>query len=385
MRRAALTLFSTALMLVCVPRPAAAWWEFLEELSGPGTWKGFDIDARLFCLVDPLPADTEQALRQSMAMLANKPRPRLMVVDDARDDQKKRAVLLEQARVFVSGWKTTLDEWEDIFDRWQLAAGRSVDKISAVRTALASIRRRADSSLAAVIPATEAWFASPDARANLDAALNNAEREAGTAFVALQRTAETMNDIVGAPRFAPAALPGVIYSACNLHRNERRRAAFDVGMRFLWTNDKRFAGSRVSTADGEEFVGGERISLTTIEPAFAWNVFSNTKYDVVEYGLGAGFYWISSRAFPSVTGGFLEPVRLDFHFPSNFVKTDALPRKIIRSLVFRTGYLVFPGGFEPAAFAADPLDPVTNRRIGRDWVRYYGIYVDTEVFKKKAS
>ena len=37
----------------------------------------------------------------------------------------------------------------------------------------------------------------------------------------------------------------------------------------------------------------------------------------------------------------------------------------------------------PDAFLADPLDPVTHRRIGRDWVRYYGIYIDSEVFRKK--
>jgi hypothetical protein len=52
MRRIALTLVSTALMLVALPSPAAAWWEFLEELSGPGRFYGWDVDLRLFCLND---------------------------------------------------------------------------------------------------------------------------------------------------------------------------------------------------------------------------------------------------------------------------------------------------------------------------------------------
>jgi hypothetical protein len=203
-------------------------------------------------------------------------------------------------------------------------------------------------------------------------AVKQAQQDAVKAAEALQRAAETMQQMVDRPRLAPAALPGVIYSACRLHRNERRRASFDVGMRFLWTNDDRFAA-------------GERISMTTIEPAFAWNVFDNSSYDFLEYGLGAGFYWISSKAFPSVKGGFLEPARFDFHFPTNFAKDDdPMLRKIVRSLVFRVGYLTFPGGFEPDAFLADPLNPETHRRIGRDWVRYYGIYVDTEVFRKKS-
>jgi hypothetical protein len=52
MRRVALTLVSTALIVVALPSPAAAWWEFLEELSGPGRFYGWDVDLRLFCLTD---------------------------------------------------------------------------------------------------------------------------------------------------------------------------------------------------------------------------------------------------------------------------------------------------------------------------------------------
>src|SRR5690349_19899678 len=123
MRRVALTVFSTALMLVSFPRPAAAWWEFLEELSGPGWWRGFDIDARLFCLVDPLPQETERELLMRMSALVNEPRPnRLSVLSDARDNAEKRKAFLAQAGRYVGDWKTSLDKWEELFDRWELAA-----------------------------------------------------------------------------------------------------------------------------------------------------------------------------------------------------------------------------------------------------------------------
>jgi hypothetical protein len=374
MRRVALTLLSAFLMLVAFPNPAAAWWEFLEELSGPGWWKGFDVDARLFCLVDTLPEKTEDDLVTRMESLVNRmkakeTRPRIEIAAQL-PPELQRAAFVTSVRSQVDSWTLTLDEWERIFDDWQLVSGRTVEKIAAVRQALANIRMRADSSLAAVVPSAEAFFDSRDKRKELEAAVKKAEEDAAKAFEVLQRSAETMHSIVDSPRATFAALPGVIYSACRLRGQERRRAAFDVSMRFLWTNDDRYAN-------------GERISLTTIEPAFAWNVFDNPKYDIVEYGLGAGLYWISSKAFPSVKGGFLEPVRLDFHVPTDFVRSETMPRKIVRSLVFRFGYLVFPGGFEPDAFLADPLNPETNRRIGRDWVRYYGIYVDTEVFRKK--
>jgi hypothetical protein len=370
MRRVALTLVWTALVVLAVPSPAAAWWEFLEELSGPGWWKGFDIDARLFCLVDPLSQGTEKELVELMTRVAAKEQPPLRIREFTQQDEARRR-LLSEVGAEVTDWKTRLDEWERVFDAWHLAAGRSVDRIAAVRMALAYIRTRADMSLDAVVPATQTWLSSKnddEARNSLKTVVDKAERDAATALEALRRAADTMHDIADSPRMAVAAFPGVIYSACKLNSGERRRAAFDVGMRFLWTNDDRFAS-------------GERISFTTIEPAFAWRVFEKPEYDVLEYGIGAGFYWISSKAFPSVTGGFVEPARFDFHVPTSFATKNTLPRKIVRSIIFRVGYLAFPGGFEPDAFLADPLNPETHRRIGRDWVRYYGFYVDTEVFR----
>jgi len=52
MRRVVLTLASTVLVSLALPAPAAAWWEFLEELSGPGRFYGWDIQVRLFCIVE---------------------------------------------------------------------------------------------------------------------------------------------------------------------------------------------------------------------------------------------------------------------------------------------------------------------------------------------
>ena len=66
--------------------------------------------------------------------------------------------------------------------------------------------------------------------------------------------------------------------------------------------------------------------------------------------------------------GFLEPVRLDFHAPTN-APTWA---KIV---VFRAGLLVFPGGFDTNAFAPRPE---VAHRISRDWVKTFSIYTDLE-------
>jgi hypothetical protein len=64
MRRAVLTLVSTALLSLVLPAPAHAWWEFLEELSGPGPFWGWDIQARVLCLVRTPDIDPKTGLQK---------------------------------------------------------------------------------------------------------------------------------------------------------------------------------------------------------------------------------------------------------------------------------------------------------------------------------
>jgi hypothetical protein len=151
---------------------------------------------------------------------------------------------------------------------------------------------------------------------------------------------------------------GVLLSVCRV--GGKRRAAFDLGTRFLWT-----------TKPNDNFAHGKRISLTTIEPAVSIPLLSKygDRWDILDYGFGAGLYWFSSEDFPSFRGTFLEPLRLDVRLP--------LKNEIVKAVYGRYGLLVFPGGFEPTAFNA------TNpQRISRDWVNSIGIYADlTGIFK----
>jgi hypothetical protein len=52
------TLVGSAIVLLAVPAPAYAWWEFLEEFSGPKKFYGWDIQMRVFCLVDRVEEQT---------------------------------------------------------------------------------------------------------------------------------------------------------------------------------------------------------------------------------------------------------------------------------------------------------------------------------------
>jgi hypothetical protein len=86
MRRVGITLVSTALALLVLPTPAAAWWEFLEELSGPGKFYGWDIQVRLFCLVEQDGGKAERVAPSSIGVIlsacnAEKGRARRLSID----------------------------------------------------------------------------------------------------------------------------------------------------------------------------------------------------------------------------------------------------------------------------------------------------------------
>lgn len=51
MRRTHVILASLAVLLV-LPTPASAWWDFIEQFSGPRGFWGPDIQLRLFCVVE---------------------------------------------------------------------------------------------------------------------------------------------------------------------------------------------------------------------------------------------------------------------------------------------------------------------------------------------
>jgi hypothetical protein len=50
-RRILTAALCAALLELTVPTSAHAWWEYIEQLSGPGPFKGWDIQARVLCLV----------------------------------------------------------------------------------------------------------------------------------------------------------------------------------------------------------------------------------------------------------------------------------------------------------------------------------------------
>jgi len=56
MRRVLVTVLCAASFLFMLPAPAHAWWDWIDQLSGPGPFIGFDLQWRLVCAQDQIAA-----------------------------------------------------------------------------------------------------------------------------------------------------------------------------------------------------------------------------------------------------------------------------------------------------------------------------------------
>lgn len=54
MRRVIVTALCAASFLFMLPKPAHAWFDWIDQLSGPGPFIGFDLQWRLVCTADPV-------------------------------------------------------------------------------------------------------------------------------------------------------------------------------------------------------------------------------------------------------------------------------------------------------------------------------------------
>jgi hypothetical protein len=87
MRRARSALILTVLFGLVRPTPAHAWFDWLDELSGPGKFKGWHLEARLVCFTErvstPTPTPTPTPTRTPAATQNQTPTPR----DAANENQ----------------------------------------------------------------------------------------------------------------------------------------------------------------------------------------------------------------------------------------------------------------------------------------------------------
>jgi hypothetical protein len=94
MRRVVVIALCAVSFLITLPAPAHAWWDWLEEYSGPGPFTGFDFQWRLACINDPLP---EQMVREELTAALAAARGRVIDALLTRE-REGRALTAEQLK-----------------------------------------------------------------------------------------------------------------------------------------------------------------------------------------------------------------------------------------------------------------------------------------------
>src|ERR1700722_20631342 len=75
MRRARSALILTVLFGLMRPAPAHAWWDWLDELSGPGKFKGWHLEARLVCFTERVSTQTPTETQSQSQSQTQTPAP----------------------------------------------------------------------------------------------------------------------------------------------------------------------------------------------------------------------------------------------------------------------------------------------------------------------
>jgi hypothetical protein len=173
-----------------------------------------------------------------------------------------------------------------------------------------------------------------------------------------------------------AGAAGAILNVCRALRgkdkdadNEKVRLMFDLGARFMRT--KKYE-DQLGRGDIPDFAHGKQIHFTTLEPAVMFPVVEKDWFRL-DYGFGAGLYWISSEDFEPVRGTLIEPVRFDVRIQPRKWKGVAA--------VGRLGWLNFPAGFNFADF--NGTAPDHNGRISSDWAKTLSFFVDITPIAEK--
>ena len=163
-------------------------------------------------------------------------------------------------------------------------------------------------------------------------------------------------------------LGGAFISLClnrrDKHVPERRVVSFDVGVLAAWI------------PPDEDFAQNKSVWFTSVTPAVMWSFIPSPRKDFVDYGFGVGVYRFISGGFTPFSGVYLEPLRFDFHAPTETRYGDADGiRRWLRRTVVRFSPMLFLDGFEEDAFRPSPA----RRKAPRtEWVPVLSVYIDLE-------
>ena len=340
MRRAVVIAGLTLLSMSVFPQrlEAADLWAWIRALSGPGPFRGTQIDIRLACLGAVKKEDDT-----------------LQWLPDASQNATTLALgLYESARAFHTPIKLT--DWKD-----KASALNDNLKRTTKITSSDAIQWAADAeSVSNQIQSTDFLDCKQCASdAKRAAALY---RDIASSLYSIAR----MRDVrVGNYGIST----GVTFSACT---GERSTAPLTLGVSYR---------SLSYTDPTGEYAGGNEMGLTTFGVAAMWrpiNGIEHPKFDVVDVGVAVSRYWFTNRgskpgSFPHFSGLMLEPIRVEIHAPSAIRNHSSLWWASI-PFIQLTG-VVFPAGFPPNAFGPNLVGPKAER-LPAEWTWGGNVFFD---------
>jgi hypothetical protein len=334
--RAFKTLVLPTVFLLIAPAPAQAWWAWLDDLSGPGKFRGPQFEFRLVCFGEESEAkrlvELYTAAYSMTSKVASNPGERIAPLREAEEAWDKFIGELNASQITFP-----------ILDP------------SKVAEASGTIRREFTTFRAAMSAPPPAGTASP-----IDEFFRVVNPQVQPLIAREVRGISSISST------------GIFLSACST--DKKRRSSIELGASFLY-------------ADGNSsFANGQQIRLTTLMPEFSLRVFTDPRFDFLDAGLGAGIYWFTSKGFNSFSGVVLQPGRLDFHAPTlwSTYPLDGgshILRRIAAAPTFRFGLTMFPAGFSADAFAGVRDKRV---RIPGELIPSWSLFINLEPFVRKA-
>jgi hypothetical protein len=338
MRRVVLAFAVCLAIQLILPRPAHAWWGWWDELSGAGPFTGFELEARLVCFgeVTSHPG-TDGSLALVQRQFAYEISELTANPDNGAELIRRVIALNALLGAAVSEAVTTND----------LAA--IANEVVAFRSALgAQVPLGVQGQVKPLPPAVQ----------RLDLALRNLQEK----LEPPRRRLEVLKMRGGSA--------GVAFSACPIRRDINRRVSINTTFRLMHTYGERKA----------QYAGGNEIQLAMFVPTVSWRPLADLpSIDIIDVSAGAGFYWFTAEAgqpgsFEPFSGVVLEPIRIDFHFPSS-VTREGWAGAVLAGLSYRRGRAIFPAGFKANAFGATTT-PQQAQQISAEWVKNAAIFWD---------
>jgi hypothetical protein len=309
-----------ALLLIMTPKPALAWFGWIDSLSGPGPFeaggparkliKGGDFDFRIVCFM-PHSSLADAALASQLAAART-------VADrealSALGDDPKVQPALPYRDVELGSWA----------DRFVSESAASLADLTATYAARVVTYER-------------------DRKVHVD-------EKTQEVISAWQRAAHLWRtNTVPSVSWLPGS---ILWARCAdhpkndpfsaaLHQDRLPSSSIGFNYRRLFAN--------YDESPTVPYAGGHRIQLEIFEPKFSLPL--SGRFDFLDLQSGIGIYRFSSQGFATFSGLMFEPVHFDMHLPSAWAD-KSLWLRLAQMVSYSAGLVIFPDGFSAGRFNA---------------------------------